>query len=465
MLQAHHRTFSGTIRFADLGLFVGAAILSARWRPEASVPGLDPATIAIQIAFLVVAWLAVSSRLGVYQSRRTEDLGREIESIAEATLLALGVASLAALVVSGRVYWQPLWAGLLTFAFLAVERAIIRALLRGLRVRGYNYRYAILVGAGRSAAVLAGTLQRSRHYGLRLLGQVGLPGETSAAVPGVRDLSAIGDLRRILSEFAVDVVVLCPSQQARSGDILEVFNTCDVAGIPCHYAPSFLSLRGLYPHVVWYSSLPAFVFQSGPHAPVRLAIKRSIDLLVSVAGIVILSPVLLACALAVKLGDRGPILFRQVRVGQNGRPFHCYKFRSMVVDAEARLKELVARNEESGPVFKMKRDPRVTPVGRLLRKYSLDELPQLLNVLKGDMSLVGPRPPIPSEVQDYDWWQRRRLSVRPGITCTWQVAGRNRVPFERWMEMDLDYIDNWSLAVDMKLLAKTVGTVLKGTGV
>ena len=168
--------------------------------------------------------------------------------------------------------------------------------------------------------------------------------------------------------------------------------------------------------------------------------------------------------LAVWLHDRGPILFRQVRVGQNGRPFHCLKFRSMCLDAEAKQKELMALNEEDGPVFKIKRDPRITPIGALLRKYSLDELPQLFNVLKGDMSLVGPRPPIPAEVEQYDWWQRRRLSVRPGITCIWQVFGRNRVPFERWMEMDLQYIDNWSLSMDVKLLARTVGTVVKGTG-
>ena len=158
------------------------------------------------------------------------------------------------------------------------------------------------------------------------------------------------------------------------------------------------------------------------------------------------------------------MFFRQLRMGKDGRRFLCYKFRSMCVDAEAGKKALEALNEQGGPVFKVKKDPRITPVGRFLRKYSLDELPQLFNVLRGDMSIVGPRPPVPDEVAEYSWWQRRRISVRPGLTCLWQVKGRNKVSFEKWMEMDLFYIDNWSLWMDIKLLAQTMPAVVRGTG-
>ena len=160
----------------------------------------------------------------------------------------------------------------------------------------------------------------------------------------------------------------------------------------------------------------------------------------------------------------GPVLFNQVRMGLNGRKFNMYKFRSMHQDAENRLGALKSSNEMSGPVFKIANDPRVTPVGRFIRKFSIDELPQLFNVLKGDMSLVGPRPPIYKEVLEYQRWQRRRLSMRPGITCIWQVSGRNDIGFEEWMKLDLEYIDNWSFWLDLKLLFKTIPAVLIGKG-
>ena len=465
MLQAHHRTFTGTIRAIDVVLLATSLVIGCLWQGNPPAELFESGWLWAKIAFLAVAWLILSARLDLYHSRRTENFGRELQSLAEATVLTLGVCCLCAVLAFGRTAFHPLVTFAVAVVLLGLARLGVRMVLRGLRSRGFNYRYAIVVGRGRSGEVLAETFERNRHYGVRLLGMIGLPGETGSPPQRVRDLSEIGDLKTILSEFAIDVVVLCPSHAAKAGEILEVFNLCDVAGIQCHYAPSFFSLRGLHPSVVWYGRMPSFAFQTGPNAPIRIAIKRTMDVVCTSIGLILISPVMLTCALAVWLHDRGPVFFRQVRVGQNGRPFHCLKFRSMCLDAEAKQKELMAANEEDGPVFKMKHDPRITPIGRFLRKYSLDELPQLFNVLRGDMSLVGPRPPIPSEVDQYDWWQRRRLSVRPGITCIWQVFGRNKVPFERWMEMDLQYIDNWSLSMDVKLIAQTVGTVFKGTGV
>ena len=192
--------------------------------------------------------------------------------------------------------------------------------------------------------------------------------------------------------------------------------------------------------------------------------KRSIDLIGAGGCLLALLPVFLACSLAVKLTSRGPVFFRQTRVGKDGRDFGCLKFRTMRLGAHAQQEVLRGMSTQDGPAFKLPKDPRVTRIGRFMRKYSLDELPQLINVLAGDMSLVGPRPPIPSEVESYTVWQRRRISVKPGLTCVWQVYGRNRVSFKRWVEMDLYYIDNWSLRLDLKLLAHTVGVVLRGTG-
>jgi lipopolysaccharide/colanic/teichoic acid biosynthesis glycosyltransferase len=188
------------------------------------------------------------------------------------------------------------------------------------------------------------------------------------------------------------------------------------------------------------------------------------DIVGASLGLLLLMPAFVACALAVRLTSRGPVFFPQDRVGRHGEVFRCFKFRTMKVGAQLQQEHLRQSSIQDGPAFKMKDDPRLTPVGSFLRRYSLDELPQLLNVLLGDMSLVGPRPPIPSEVERYTWWQRRRVSVKPGLTCVWQVWGRNRVSFKRWVEMDLYYIDNWSLWLDLKLLAHTVRAVIRGTG-
>ncbi len=194
------------------------------------------------------------------------------------------------------------------------------------------------------------------------------------------------------------------------------------------------------------------------------AVKRTIDVVASALGLIALSPLLLATALAVKLDSKGPVFFKQVRVGRNGRLFGMLKFRSMRPDADKLVAQLRAANEQEGPVFKMTRDPRVTRVGAFIRRYSIDELPQLWNVLVGDMSLVGPRPPIPAEVAQYQPWQRRRLSMRPGITGLWQVSGRNAIKFEQWMYLDMQYVDHWSLAQDLRLLLRTIPVVVTGRG-
>jgi exopolysaccharide biosynthesis polyprenyl glycosylphosphotransferase len=196
----------------------------------------------------------------------------------------------------------------------------------------------------------------------------------------------------------------------------------------------------------------------------QLLLKRVMDIVVSLVGLIVLSPLLVIVALIIRFTSPGPVLFAQERVGMNKRLFKLYKFRSMYVDAEKRRSELEHLNEMDGPVFKIKNDPRVTPIGRFIRKTSIDELPQLLNVLRGQMSLVGPRPPLPAEVDRYDWLYRRRLSIKPGITCLWQISGRNEITFKQWMEMDKAYIDNWSLWLDITILAKTVPAVLFSKG-
>jgi exopolysaccharide biosynthesis polyprenyl glycosylphosphotransferase len=196
----------------------------------------------------------------------------------------------------------------------------------------------------------------------------------------------------------------------------------------------------------------------------RLYAKRPLDIAASLVGLILLSPLFLVLAILVKLDSRGPVFFKQLRVGKDGREFEFYKFRSMVVDAEQMKNKLMHLNELEGPVFKISNDPRITPIGRFLRRTSLDELPQLFNVLRGDMSLVGPRPPLPAEVANYENWQRQKLSVLPGITCLWQISGRNHIGFTEWMRLDIEYIRRQSFGVDVKILLRTLPAVLLRKG-
>jgi exopolysaccharide biosynthesis polyprenyl glycosylphosphotransferase len=229
-------------------------------------------------------------------------------------------------------------------------------------------------------------------------------------------------------------------------------------------AADIFSLGLMKSEISYFGGMPLIHFQTPPGESWQLAIKRAMDIVVAAVALVLLSPLFVFLAVGVKL-TRGPVFFRQTRMGLNGRLFQMYKFRSMLVGAERDLGALKARNEMSGPVFKMRDDPRITSFGRFMRRFSLDELPQLWNVLVGDMSLVGPRPPIPGEVSLYDRKSRRRLSMRPGLTCTWQVSGRNEITdFQDWVALDLQYIDNWSLLKDMALLLRTIPAVLLGTG-
>jgi exopolysaccharide biosynthesis polyprenyl glycosylphosphotransferase len=465
MLHAHHRVFAGTIFAIDLVL-VTASALASRLLPlsGAELGRVDVWAVVLVTCMSSLTWMLTAVSLDLYHSRRTETQLKELGLLLQALLFTIGMGTIAQLVVLGHIVAEPLAWLILAISGIFVLRVIVRSVLRLLRIRGFNYRQVLVVGYGTAGQVISETIRHNSHYGLRVFGAIPFDGEDREPLGICVSWAASISSRRCCTNTPWTRCCSAPRARPSPGQIQRVIELCDVVGTVCHYAPSFLTLRNLAPMLVNYGNTPVFAFRPGPVAPVRLALKRLLDLTASGGAILFLLPVLTAIAIAVKLEDGGPILFKQVRLGRNARPFQCLKFRSMVVDAEKKLAEIAAANEQKGPVFKMKHDPRITRVGRLLRKYSLDELPQLFNVFIGQMSLVGPRPPLPSEVIQYDWWQRRRLSVRPGITCTWQVSGRNQISFEKWMEMDLAYIDQWSLSLDFKLLARTVGTVFRGTG-
>jgi len=337
----------------------------------------------------------------------------------------------------------------------------LRMLVRALRRLDKPLDEVLVVGSGPLGRVTREDLARSHRR--RVLGYLRFPDEPEPARSngflGVSD-----ELESILRDMPVAEVYVAGNAIKQGAAMQRVVHTCERFGVP--FALPALPFRleraqamgkGVsgdgYQHLLCTSYKPA-----------QMAVKRLFDIVASAFALWMLLPLFAAVIAAIKLTSKGPIFFKQTRVGLNGKPFHMLKFRSMVMNAEALLAGLQTQNEQTGPVFKMQRDPRVTSVGRFIRKYSIDELPQLINVLRGEMSIVGPRPPVPKEVARYEAWQRRRLSVRPGLTCIWQVSGRNQISFEDWMYLDMRYIDHWSLSQDIQLIVRTVPVVLSGRG-
>jgi exopolysaccharide biosynthesis polyprenyl glycosylphosphotransferase len=319
----------------------------------------------------------------------------------------------------------------------------------------------LVVGVGALGRATAEDIAKNRR--MRVAGFVRFSSEVTPVQLKGKVLGTVAELEQVLRTMPVAEVYFAASLST-AAEMQQAIKTCEAFGVPFALPATMFRLERARPVGAQTVKDGYIHYHTVASRPVAMAFKRAFDIVAAGLALWVLSPLLLAVAVAIRLTSRGPILFRQQRVGLHGRPFSMLKFRTMVENAEALKAQLAAQNEMDGPVFKMKRDPRITPIGRFLRKFSIDELPQLVNVLRGDMSVVGPRPPVPSEVAKYQPWQRRRLSVRPGLTCIWQVSGRNEISFEQWMYMDLQYIDSWSFSKDISLILKTFPVVLTGRG-
>lgn len=417
--------------------------------------------------FILPLWSFLLYYFCLYESYRTKSLWAEPWRILKVTFWGILIVGTFIFVLKLHYISRLFIVLFAVFAFLllSIERRIIRSIARQVRKRGLNFKNIIIIGTGRRAREIAKILEDNKNWGLKLIGIVCDNGNDHLTKVGTYPV--IGNIKQmpeILHSRIVDEVIFAVSRK-KLEETEEIFLMCEELGIRARVAVNFFPHMIAKVHLDDLHGVPLLTFTTTPYNEFQLAVKRAFDLSLSSVILILLSPLLLVIAGLIKVTSHGPILFKQTRVGLNGRKFTLNKFRSMVLDAESKKQELLHLNEMNGPVFKMKDDPRLTRIGKFLRRISLDELPQLINVFKGDMSIVGPRPPIPEEVVKYKPWQRRRLSMKPGLTCVWQINGRNKIAdFDRWMKLDLQYIDNWSLSLDFKIFLKTIPVVLLGRG-
>jgi exopolysaccharide biosynthesis polyprenyl glycosylphosphotransferase len=427
--------------------------------------GFSFQTYAWTMAIVVPLWIVCLKHFGAYHSMRKKkfiDLFWNIfDGSILATLIFSAIAFLLKLELLSRAFVVILFISIV--CFLTIEKLAVLAVLHSIRRHGYNYRMLLIAGSGKRAENFAQMVNDNPHWGLKILGFVDREDKVGMEIANKKVIGSFKDLARILDENVVDdvVFILPMSLMPYVRDCIKV---CEKVGVRSNIAVDFFDTDIAKPSLEEIEDWPLLTFDTIPLNETSLFLKRLIDFIVSASCLILLAPLFLVIAIAIKMTSKGPVFFKQMRCGLHGRTFEIYKFRTMVVGAEEKLEELMSLNEREGPVFKIRNDPRITKVGRFLRKVSLDELPQLINVFKGDMSLVGPRPPIPSEVAQYERWQRRRLSLRPGITCIHEVVAREDIDFDRWMKLDLEYIDNWSFTLDIKILTRTIFAVFKGTG-
>jgi exopolysaccharide biosynthesis polyprenyl glycosylphosphotransferase len=470
--RIHRRTgqLLWLVAAADLVVLVVAVLLAWELRLNLDVwaADVDPdqdlfATVG---PWVIVVWMTFLVAQGAYSPRLFGAGAEEFKLVFLGSVLAAGSLGMFCYLLQ-----IDLSRGFLLLSFflgiplLLLERYLARKVLHGLRVRGRLLHRVIAVGGPTAIGELVEVLHRERYVGYEIVGACvprGIPvADGELTVP---HLGTVGDTRRVCDDVGADTVLVARGGYASSADLRRIAWDLEGSDIDLVVVPSLTDVAGPRIHMRPVAGLP-LLHVEGPQTDEAGGLsKRLFDLFGSLFGLVLISPLLLAVAALVKLEDGGPVVFRQARVGREGREFGMLKFRSMVPDAEHRLEDVQHLNESDGVLFKVKDDPRITRIGRFLRRYSIDELPQLFNVLKGDMSLVGPRPPLPSEVKAYEEDVHRRLLVRPGMTGLWQVSGRSRLTWNETVRLDLYYVDNWSMLTDIVIIAKTVKAVFYSEG-
>jgi exopolysaccharide biosynthesis polyprenyl glycosylphosphotransferase len=478
MLYHNVRVMAHYLRSLDT-LLVGSTAVVVWWLGVAQGFWPSQATLLPMLVFAgsltaTFLWLATLHRL--YHAWRTERLGPELSALLRVLVYAAGMSCLVTDVVTrglpGAVYGITLVA---TTVLLLSSRLVLRLVARRFRRAGKDLRVWLLVGRNARSERIARSILESPHFGIRLAQIVDVEGGDSAnrlrvfqeepfASVAQREVSGANALREVLEATIVDEVVVTLPLRTHYDQVRQILDLCREAGLSVKFSTDAFEQEWEKTELQHIGDVSMVTHFSGPSDASGLLLKRLIDVGVSGLALLLLAPVMGLIAVWIKFRSPGPVLFKQVRLGLHGRPFLMVKFRSMLQNADELREQLEAMNETDGVAFKIRSDPRIAPGCAILRKYHLDELPQLWNVLVGDMSLVGPRPLPPGEARGREWWQRRRLSMPPGLTCSWQVIGDHTMPFQRWMELDLAYIDGWSLLLDLRLLFQTVLMLPRGTG-
>jgi len=439
---------------------ISAVVLGTDWRADWTESTETDALIPA-IAY-ALAWVGASWLVGLYRLRAHWTIIGDLRAVLRLGAIVASATIIVIFALNLDEVSRPLIGTLFVsqMAVTFVSRVLIREVFGWFRVRGYNTRQLLILGTGEAARSFASLIDRHPELGLDVLGFL-RPHEREQAVVDGPILGGIDDLAGIFHDRVVDEVAIC--LPVSDWEFIEpVTVLCREEGKAVRIPLADIGLAWFAGRVEDLDGVPVLSHVNVPDQAVGMIAKRAMDIGLAIIGLIVLSPVFAVVAAVMIATEGRPVLFRQVRVGLQGRPFTIVKFRTMVADAEARYAEVVAMSDTQGAAFKMTADPRITRLGALLRKTSIDELPQLWNVLRGEMSIVGPRPAPPREVAEYDIWHRRRLSMKPGITGLWQVEARLDESFDRRAALDLRYIDGWSVWLDMKIIARTIPAMLQG---
>src|SRR6202140_3351210 len=417
---------------------------------------------------LVISWHIALAVQGLYVSHRLRPLGLELKEISRAVLISsvtLLVAANLGRLPTINVRTVAMF-GLVSFGLIGSMRFVLRLNLRRLRRRGHNVKTLLIVGGGARGRAFAAQLNLRQDLGYRVLGYVDSnPAFAKGEFNGARWLGTVEELPGILANEVIDEVAIALPIKSQYTQIEAAVMLLEEQGITTHLLSDLFPQKLARSQPLDFDGVPIISLHSAPLFSWHTEAKRIFDFVGATLLLLFSVPVLLLVAIAIKLESRGPVLFVQERVGLNKRRFRMLKFRTIQRDAEARMKDIEHLNEKTCPIFKIRNDPRVTSVGRWLRRTSIDELPQLVNVLLGDMSIVGPRPLSVRDATRMELaWQKRRFSVKPGLTCLWQVSGRSNLSFDQWMQLDLQYIDTWSLKLDARILLRTIPAILMARG-
>jgi exopolysaccharide biosynthesis polyprenyl glycosylphosphotransferase len=470
MFARHNRLMSSIFLFSDFLLALASFGLAHGIRSHlASAQPLYPLLNYPWIVPLTaVLWVGVGLMAGIYREIQERDLRRAFVDPLKIGLVST-ILLFAVTFALKFEYISRLLLGiyaLMDFLLMTIFRLVVWRFGAPLRKSVAGFRNFLLVGDGPEVAEIAQTLEANKTSGMRLFGFVRVRNGPHEALPAglakPYPIVTLPELPELLRRQVIDEVIFAVGKEDLE-KLEEAFLVCEEEGVKTRVLLSFFPQSVSRVYLERLGTKPLLTFSATPEDELLL-LKRGFDFAMALIALVVLSPLLLILAVLVKLTSRGPVLFSQTRCGLGGRRFTLYKFRSMRADADLLREELEALNEVDGPVFKIRNDPRCTPIGRFMRKFSLDELPQLVNIIRGNMSFVGPRPPLPEEVEKYERWQRRRLRMQPGLTCLWALEGRSKLSFRRWMELDLEYIDHWSMTLDWKILLKTIPIVLVGRG-